>query len=387
MKGLRTFSKEEIEVEKYVEEVIDEYIEWSGQRPLDNSEVRTLIWDMNDKTAVILNTRGKVEKKIENVSSVDELIGKIEAEGLTPIAQVEQAPRVVVPVAPGRRIITPGPRPVVPEAPVVGSPESQIEYLRRRIEATLAARDTTFTFEVLYHIKPLTMLDGLKGDFFSGTLKEGEATNIRSSFYGIPLWFFATIKIATNTDYMYEKFTVDTGTSTITKDSETLSTYGNGSVSLDQAVELLMASLSAGYFDFVDNTNQSILRIPTVNWKNNFHMIDVERSFTNTVVSGATMTNFVAKTLHFSNEANTLSFDLLGYARKVGLKYHITYVPGNHYVIKFEGNFQPPTAVFQPSAISTENILSEYFFNENGKPVPGYIQVSLPTVVFGVSRA
>jgi len=368
-------------------DVYEEFEEWKASRQPD--EVATLFWDADKRAGMLMYPDGRTREF--SASSFRELASKVELEtGLVPLTPIDQIAdarrRIVAPVVRGGAPlrVPAGGAPSIPR-PVVPSSEaervySEIEFLRRKIEAAIRVKTRDFTFDVYYHTKPLSNIDGFKAEFFT-TPQAGDSYWFNNNAYAVLLYHLAHVKLLTNTDFMYIYQTVDSGVGNVGAFSAlTLSptmtvkysSFGDGSVSLDAAFEAFMSCLSNGFFDYVSTTNKSKLRIPTLAWRKKMTTIMVEEGVRNVDTSTSTYKNWLSYVIFYDTEPSLLAYDLLGYAKKTGQMEELVTIPGNSYAIKLEA---------KPINSTYESIASKYFFDDNG--VPGTITVSIPVIVFG----
>jgi len=327
--------------------------------------------------------------KIE-YSNVSDLIAKVRSLGYeivndprNPIEQAVATRRTAVapmvrrlPASP-TPAITPGPVPIPRPAPDLPEPArtyNEVEILRRLVERRLRDSLKNFNIKVLYHTKPLKSLSGMRATFFTEPATD-DRYDFNVSLNAVWLTKLTQVVIATNTDYATKIYTVNESTDAITAVSRKLSEYGDGSVSLDNAVERLMGAIRSGTFEVITTLGMPLVTIPALGLRHNFSQINVETVFTNTSYDAGTSTykNWHVQAIYYDISPAYISFDLYRYAKMTNLdRMSVITTPGNPHQIRFTGRF--------PNA-GDEAIIDKYFISGD-KTVPGYMEVSIIAIVF-----
>ena len=377
------------EIAAYLLEVADEVNEWK-QRTADAEAVAIV---KQDGVYSIVRPDQKVER-LDNVRNPEEVVAYLTRKGYYVPQEVAQTlvtrPRAIVPVAPVRPIRPGGPD--VPTLPrELGEPErtfSEVEIYRRLLVRRWRDRFNRFTIKVLRHSKPLKNVADGHAIFFKDN-EEGDLVDYFISLNAVALAFLARLDINTNYDEIItaEIVNIDTSSdsnffsnSTVTHASgtgnvERYSMYGDGSVSLDMAIEYLVSSLATGTFSVKNIHETPIVKIPAATFKKHFTLIEADTAWTNTVVSGNKFYNVSKQVVLYDSSPSFLSFDLLGYVKATGLEESaIVFTPGQPHYVELQYAFANSEA---------QSVLAEYFRSGTNKTVPGLLTAEFIAIVFG----
>lgn len=362
-------------------EIVDEVQGWEER----TADVETAVLVKSDGGFTLVYP----DQRTENIGNVhvQDAITYVKSKGFyipDEVAQVLiRGRRAIVPVAPMRRLRKGGP--VLPAIPrTLEEPArtfAEIEIYRRLLARRWRDRYNRFNIQILRHSKPLKNIADLHAKFFTAP-EDGDIAEFQVSLNAVALALLARLDINTDVDFAYDKITVDfTGsgmsgtTPLITFEEGAKSLFGDGSVSLDLAVEYLVGSLANGRLSVKDVLETPIVNIPLAPMRRKFAMIESERSFVNTSVSGSTHTNVIGYRIYYDISPTFLSFDLLGYVKATGLEEHaVVFTPGQPFTVELQD------AKFVNA--DAQNVLANYFIGGD-KTVPGLFTVEFIALVFG----
>ncbi len=314
--------------------------------------------------------------RIEYRDTTD-LIAKIQSMGYAvvnnlkePIGQVIRARRpAAVPLV---RRLGPRVRPVISRpAPALPEPArtyNEVEIIRRLVKRRLKDTD----IKCLCEVKPLNEIVSSQGATVFNFNKS-------VSFNAVWVWLakITRIVIETNVDFMYYIQEIVNNFNDWRDPKILLSKYGDGSISLDMAVELLMDSIRYGEFEVLRPVGKEpIFTIHALGLQYDRPKKIPKNLFTNTtyIPEHSKYINRSAMIIFHNIPHAYISFDIYRYVKTVG-------IDREDIIAEYGKPF--PIINFKLSKSKFDDRLISYFANsDDNKRVRGYMEVSIIALVF-----
>lgn len=370
------------EMVSYLIDVSNEVEEWKKE----TADVESVAVMKKDNSFVLIKPdQTVVDLRKYNITTPQQVVAYLKSQGYFVPESVEQTlevrPRAIVPVAPVRRDrrgdIT---LPTLPRT--LEEPErtfTEVEIYRRLLIRRWNDRWNRFTIKVLRHGKPLKRIVDGHATFFANN-EADDIVDYEVNMNAVALAFLARLDISTNYDEIitFDEVEINiapTPSATINNRFNKYSMYGDGTVTLDMAIEYLVSSLANGVFSIKNVHETPIVKIPAATFKKHFSLIEADTAWTNTVVSGNTFYNASKQIVLYDTSPSFLSFDLLGYVKATGLEESaIVFTPGQPHFVELQYSFANAEA---------QSVLAEYFASSSNKTIPGLLTAEFIAIVFG----